>query len=343
LLQISGVWWSFIAIHDRIAADVSNVRGCVSKLVLIGGAGNIGGSLAYLATTKGLFSEVVVFDIKESICAGKALDIIQCCGLLGTDVKLTGSSNYADLRGADAIVVTAGLARQPGMSRDDLLVKNASIITEVAQNIRTHAEGEPLVVVVTNPLDVMAWVMHKVTGFSKKKVIGMSGALDTSRFNYFLAQKLRVSSQSVASIILGSHGDTMVPLIDYTSVGGIPLTKLIEMKIITRAEIDTIAERARNGGAEIVGLLGSGSAYYAPATCVHHMLESYMNDRRMLITCCVMLEGEYGVKGLYAGVPIILGKNGVEQILELPLPAQDKAAFEASVAAVSKAVNSLKV
>ena len=315
--------------------------GRATKLVLIGGAGNIGGSLAFLAASKGLVNEIVIFDLKDSVCSGKALDIAQCSGLFCTDLKLSGSSDYKDLEGADVIVVTAGLARQPGMSRDDLLAKNSSIISDIAVKIKENAKGEPLIIVVTNPLDVMTWVMLKNTGFSKKKVIGMSGALDTSRLNHFIANELQVSTQCVSSIIFGGHGDTMVLSRDYISISGIPLKKLIEMKRISDDAVSSICQRACDGGAEIVKLLGSGSAYYAPATCVAGMIESYLMDRRTLLSCCVALDGEYGVTGACVGVPIVLGRNGVEEIIELPLSQIDRSSFDKSVSSVKDLIKKL--
>lgn len=311
-----------------------------NKIALIG-AGNIGGTLAHLIGLKNL-GDVVLFDVAEGVAKGKALDIEQSSVVEGYDASLTGSSNYADIAGADVAIVTAGIARKPGMSRDDLLATNTAIIKSVAQGIKEHAPNA-FVIVITNPLDAMVYVMQKFSGLPANKVVGMAGVLDSSRMSLFLAREFNVSVEDINSCVLGGHGDTMVPLIRYSSVAGIPIPDLIEMGLTTKAKIDEIVQRTRDGGAEIVKLLGNGSAFYAPATSAIAMAESYLLDKRRVLPVAAQLNGEYGVKDLYIGVPAIIGKNGVEKVIEIKLNSQELTMFNHSVEAVKKLVSEIKI
>ncbi len=309
------------------------------KISLIG-AGNIGGTIAHLILLKGL-GDVVLYDIAEGVPQGKALDILQCSYVTGSDVKVKGSNSYSDIRDSDVVVVTAGVPRKPGMSRDDLLSINKKIISETAKNIKEHAPNA-FVIVVTNPLDAMVWVMQNQTGFSTNKVVGMAGILDSSRYAAFLSEELRVSIQDIRSFVLGGHGDTMVPLLNYTTVAGIPIKEFIKSGAIKKEKLDQIVERTKNGGAEIVNLLKTGSAYYAPATAAVEMIESYLLDKRRLLPCAAYLNGEYGVKDLYVGVPVIIGKKGVEQVVEVSLDNTEKESFDKSVQAVRNLISDCK-
>ncbi|OFW81182.1 MAG: malate dehydrogenase [Alphaproteobacteria bacterium RIFCSPLOWO2_01_FULL_40_26] len=311
-----------------------------NKISLIG-AGNIGGTLAHLAGLKNL-GDVVMFDVMENVAKGKALDIEQSSVVEDFDASLVGASNYADIAESDVIIVTAGIARKPGMSRDDLLATNAGIIKSVAEGIRQHAPNA-FVIVITNPLDAMVYVMQKVSGLPSHKVVGMAGVLDSSRMSLFLAREFKVSVEDVNACVLGGHGDTMVPLIRYSSVAGIPVPDLIEMGWTTKTKIDEIVQRTRDGGAEIVKLLGTGSAFYAPASSAILMAESYLFDKRKVLPVAACLNGEYGVKGFYIGVPAIIGKNGVEKIVEIKLNAQELTMFNRSVEAVKKLVDEVKI
>ena len=306
-----------------------------NKIALVG-AGNIGGTLAHLVGLKDL-GDVVILDIAAGIGAGKALDIEQSSVVDNFDSKMIGTDNYKDIKDSDVVIVTAGIARKPGMSRDDLIATNTKIIASVAKGIKENAPNA-LVIVITNPLDAMVAVMQKVTGFKPNKVIGMAGVLDSSRMSLFLAREFNVSVEDVNSFVLGGHGDTMVPLVRYSSVKGIPVPDLIKMGWTTNAKIEEIVQRTRDGGAEIVKLLGTGSAFDAPAASAIEMAESYLKDKRKILPCAVYLNGEYGVKGLYIGVPAIIGKNGVEKVVEVELNAEEKAMFDNSVAAVEKLV-----
>ncbi len=307
-----------------------------NKIALIG-AGNIGGTLAHLASLKNL-GDVILFDVNAGVAQGKALDIEQSSVVEDFDASLTGTSNYADIAGSDVIIVTAGIARKPGMSRDDLMNTNVGIIKTVAEGIKQHAP-EAFVIVITNPLDAMVHVMQKVSGLPKNKVVGMAGVLDSARFGLFLAREFNVSVEDVNCFVLGGHGDTMVPLIRYSSVAGIPLPDLIEMGWTTKNKIDEIVQRTRDGGAEIVKLLGTGSAFYAPAASAILMAESYLFDKRKVLPVAASLSGEYGVNGLYIGVPAVIGKNGVEKIVEVKLNSQELTMFNRSVEAVKKLVS----
>lgn len=311
-----------------------------NKIALVG-AGNIGGTLAHLAGLKNL-GDVVILDVNEGVAKGKALDLEQSSVVENFDANFTGTSNYADIAGADVVIVTAGIARKPGMSRDDLMVTNTSIIKTVAEGVKEHAPNA-FVIVITNPLDAMVYVMQKVSGLPTNKVVGMAGVLDSSRMSLFLAREFGVSVEDVNACVLGGHGDTMVPLIRYSSVAGIPIPDLIEMGWTTKTKIEEIVQRTRDGGAEIVKLLGTGSAFYAPATSAIAMAESYLFDRKRVLPVAAHLNGEYGVKGLYIGVPAIIGKEGVEKIVEIKLNTSELTMFNRSVEAVKKLIEETKL
>ncbi|MFM9842720.1 MAG: malate dehydrogenase [Dongiaceae bacterium] len=302
------------------------------KRIALIGAGNIGGTLALLVGLKEL-GDVILFDIVDGVPQGKALDLAQASPVEGFDAALRGTSNYADIAGADVAIVTAGVPRKPGMSRDDLIGINTKVIREVGQALRTHCPNA-FVIVITNPLDVMVWVMREATGFPHSRVVGMAGVLDTARFRFFLAEEFKVSVEDVSAFVLGGHGDTMVPLIRYSTVAGIPVPDLVKKGWSTKERIDAIVQRTRDGGAEIVGLLKTGSAFYAPAAAAVQMAESYLLDKKRVLPCAAHLNGEYGVKDLYVGVPVILGAGGVERVVEIDLDASERAMFEKSVSAV---------
>src|SRR6185295_8796038 len=302
-----------------------------NKIALIG-AGQIGGTLALLAGLKEL-GDVVLFDVVEGIPQGKALDIVQGSSIEGYDASITGANDYSAIKGADVVIVTAGVPRKPGMSRDDLIGINTKIVGEVGAGIKANAP-DAFVITITNPLDAMVWVMKEATGFPANRVVGMAGVLDSARFRYFLADEFKVSVEDVTAFVLGGHGDTMVPLIRYSTVAGIPLPDLVKMGWTTKERLDAIVKRTRDGGAEIVNLLKTGSAFYAPAASAIAMAESYLKDKRRVLPCAAMLNGEYGVKGLYVGVPVIIGANGVEKVVEIDLSRAEKAMFDKSVAAV---------
>jgi malate dehydrogenase len=303
-----------------------------SKIALIG-AGQIGGTLALLAAQKEL-GDVMLFDIVEGMPAGKALDLVQSTPIEGYNAALSGTSDYAEaLRGAAVVIVTAGIPRKPGMSRDDLIATNADVIKTVAQNVRTHCP-DAFVIVITNPLDAMVWVMQKVSGLPPRKVVGMAGILDSARFRYFLAAEFGVSVEDVTAFVLGGHGDTMVPLVRYSTVAGIPLPDLVRMGWTTRERLDAIVQRTRDGGGEIVKLLKTGSAFYAPAAAAIQMAESYLRDQKRVLPCAAYLDGAYGVAGYYVGVPVVIGADGVERVIEIELDAEERAAFEKSAQAV---------
>lgn len=306
-----------------------------TKISLIGG-GNIGGVLAHLISLKEL-GDVVMFDIAEGLPQGKTLDISQAGSITGSDCNIKGTNDYKDIEGSDVIIVTAGLPRKPGMSRDDLINTNASVIKTVAANIKKYAPNA-FVIVITNPLDVMVYVMLKESGLPHNMVVGMAGVLDSSRFNLFLANEFNVSVENVSSFVLGGHGDLMVPLIRYSTINGIPVLDLVEMGWSSKEKIDAIVERTRNGGGEIVALLKTGSAYVAPATSAIEMLESYLKDKRKILGCAAYLQGEYGVNDCYVGVPVIIGQNGVEKIVEIKLTEEEKVLFDQSVDGVKKLI-----
>jgi len=310
------------------------------KIALIGG-GMIGGTLAHLAALKEL-GDIVIFDIAEGLPQGKALDISQSGPVEGFNAKLTGANSYEAIAGADVCIVTAGVARKPGMSRDDLLGINLKVMASVGAGIKQYAPNA-FVICITNPLDVMVWALQKYCGLPPQKVVGMAGVLDSARFRHFLAEEFNVSVQDVTAFVLGGHGDTMVPLIRYSAVAGIPVPDLIKMGWSTSEKIDKIVQRTRDGGAEIVGLLKTGSAYYAPATSAIEMAESYLKDKRRLLPVAAHLTGQYGVKNTYVGVPVVIGANGVERIAEIALSDEDKAGFKKSVDAVHGLMDAAKV
>lgn len=309
------------------------------KIALIGG-GMIGGTLAHLISLKEL-ADVVIFDIVDGLPQGKALDLAESSAVEGFDVSLSGTSSYSGLKGADVVIVTAGVPRKPGMSRDDLLDINLKVMSQVGAGIKKYAQ-DAFVICITNPLDAMVWALQKACGLPRQRVVGMAGVLDSSRFTYFLSQEFGVSIEDVSSFVLGGHGDTMVPLTRYSTVGGIPLPDLVKMKWTTQKRLNEIVQRTRDGGAEIVGLLKTGSAYYAPASSAIAMAESYLKDKKRVLPCAAYLNGQYGVKGLYVGVPTIIGAKGVEKIIEVALNREEKLAFNKSVNAVKGLVEACK-
>ena len=310
-----------------------------SKIALIG-AGMIGGTLAHLAGLKDL-GDVVLFDIAEGIPDGKALDLAQSGPVEGFDSHLKGTNQYTDIKGADVIIVTAGVARKPGMSRDDLLEINLKVMGQVGAGIKKYAP-KAFVICITNPLDAMVWALQKASGLPRNMVVGMAGVLDSARFRHFLADEFDVSVEDVTAFVLGGHGDTMVPLPRYSTVAGIPLPDLIKMKWLTKARLNAIVDRTRNGGAEIVGLLKTGSAYYAPASSAISMAESYLKDKKRVLPCAAYLNGEYGVTGLYVGVPVVIGAKGMERVVEIELNATERKDFMSSVEAVKGLVEACK-
>lgn len=306
-----------------------------NKISLIG-AGNIGGTLAHLAGLKNL-GDIVLLDLNDGTAKGKALDIEQSSVSEDFDSNIIGTSDYKDIKDSDVVIVTAGIARKPGMSRDDLLATNVKVISSVAKGIKEYAPNA-FVIVITNPLDAMVHVMQKVSGLPANKVVGMAGVLDSSRFGLFLAREFNVSVEDVNCFVLGGHGDTMVPLVRYSTVSGMPIPDLIEMGWTTKTKIEEIVQRTRDGGAEIVKLLGNGSAFYAPASSAILMAESYLFDKRRILPVAAKLDGEYDVKDLYIGVPAVIGANGVEKIVEVKLNTQELTMFTRSVEAVKKLV-----
>ena len=305
------------------------------KIALIGG-GNIGGVLAEQVAYREL-GDVIIFDVVEGMPQGKALDMAKGAPLAGSDAKITGVNDYEGVAGADVVIITAGLARKPGMSRDDLLKTNLSIMKQVAAGVRDHAPNA-FVIVISNPLDAMVYTFKEVSGFPKNRVIGMAGVLDSTRFRSFVAWELGVSVQDVTALVLGGHGDTMVPLVRYCTVAGIP----IEM-MMPRKRIDEIVERTKAAGGEVVGLLKTGSAFVSPAMSALEMAESYLLDKKRVLACACLCEGEFGVDGLYVGVPCVIGEDGVERIIELELDAEEQAAFDASVEHVRTLVSQIEL
>ena len=303
-----------------------------NKIALIG-SGMIGGTLAHLAGLKEL-GDIVLFDIADGIPQGKGLDIAQSSPVEGFDANLTGASDYSAIEGADVCIVTAGVARKPGMSRDDLLGINLKVMEQVGAGIKKYAPNA-FVICITNPLDAMVWALQKFSGLPANKVVGMAGVLDSSRFRLFLAKEFNVSVEDVTAFVLGGHGDSMVPLARYSTVAGIPLTDLVTMGWLTAERLEEIIQRTRDGGAEIVGLLKTGSAYYAPAASAIAMAESYLKDKKRVLPCAAHLDGQYGVKDMYVGVPTVIGAGGVERIIEIDLNKAEKEAFDKSVASVA--------
>jgi malate dehydrogenase len=310
-----------------------------NKIALIGG-GMIGGTLAHLIGLKEL-GDVVIFDIAEGLPQGKGLDIAQAAPVDGFDTKYLGTQDYADIAGADVVIVTAGVPRKPGMSRDDLLGINLKVMKAVGEGVKQHAP-DAFVICVTNPLDAMVWALREFSGLPHNKVVGMAGVLDSARFRHFLADEFNVSVEDVTAFVLGGHGDTMVPVAEYSTVAGIPLPDLVKMGWTTQEKLDAIIARTRSGGGEIVSLLKTGSAYYAPATSSIAMAESYLKDKRRLLPCAAHLTGQYGVNDIYVGVPVIIGKNGVEKIVEIALTDSAKANLQVSIDAVKELVEACK-
>ena len=309
------------------------------KIALIG-AGQIGGTLALLIGLKEL-GDVVLFDVVEGIPQGKALDLIEASPVEGFDARFTGANDYSAIAGADVVIVTAGIPRKPGMSRDDLIGINAKVMGQVGAAIKQHAP-KAFVICITNPLDVMVWVLREACGLPHSHVVGMAGVLDSARFRYFLAEEFKVSVEDVSAFVLGGHGDSMVPLIRYSAVAGIPLPDLVKMGWTTKEKLDKIVQRTRDGGGEIVNLLKTGSAFYAPAASAIAMAESYLRDKKRVLPCAAWLTGQYGVKDLYVGVPVVIGANGVEKIVEVTLDPAEKQMFEKSVASVQGLVEACK-
>lgn len=310
-----------------------------AKIALVG-AGMIGGTLAHLAGLKEL-GDIAMVDIAEGVPQGKGLDLAESAPVEGFDCDFNGSNEYDVIEGADVVIVTAGIPRKPGMSRDDLIGINTGIINSVGANIKQYAP-EAFVIVITNPLDVMVEVMQRATGFADNKVVGMAGVLDSARFRYFLADEFGVSVEDVTAFVLGGHGDTMVPSVRYSTIAGIPLPDCVEMGWSTQEKIDAIVDRTRKGGGEIVALLKTGSAYYAPASSAIAMAESYLKDKKRVLPCAAKLTGQYGVDGLYIGVPVVIGKNGVEKIIEIKLNDEEQAMFDHSVEAVKDLVTAME-
>ena len=310
------------------------------KIALIG-AGQIGGTLALLAALKEL-GDIVLFDIVDGVPQGKALDLAESTPVEGVNARLLGASDYAAIGGADVVIVTAGVPRKPGMSRDDLLGINLKVMDAVGAGIREHAK-HAFVICITNPLDAMVWALQKSCGLPTKKVVGMAGVLDSARFRYFLSEEFNVSPEDVTGFVLGGHGDEMVPSVRYSSVGGIPLPDLVKMGWTTQARLDAIVERTRKGGGEIVNLLKTGSAFYAPAASAITMAEAYLKDQRRVLPCAAHLTGQYGVHNTYVGVPVVIGANGVERIIEIAFDETEKAMFAKSVASVHGLMEACKV
>jgi malate dehydrogenase len=307
------------------------------KKIALVGAGNIGGTLALLAGLKEL-GDVVMFDVVDGIPQGKALDILEAGPVESFDARITGSSDYSAIKGADVVIVTAGIARKPGMSRDDLIGINTGVMKSVGEGIKNNCP-DAFVICITNPLDAMVWALKHYSGLPANRLVGMAGVLDSARFRTFLAEEMNVSVEDVTAFVLGGHGDTMVPLVRYSTVAGIPLPDLVKMGWMKQEKLDQIVQRTRDGGGEIVALLKTGSAFYAPASSAISMAEAYLKDKKRVLPCAVYLNGEYGQKDLYVGVPVVLGGNGVERIVQIQLNAEEKAMFDKSCAAVSGLVD----
>jgi malate dehydrogenase len=310
------------------------------KKIALVGAGNIGGTLAHLISLKEL-GDIVLFDIVEGVPQGKSLDIAQSAPVEGVNTALRGTNDYADLAGSDVVIVTAGVPRKPGMSRDDLIGTNVKVMKAVGEGIKAHCPNA-FIICVTNPLDVMVWALREISQQPHNMVVGMAGVLDSSRFRHFLAEEFDVSVEDVTAFVLGGHGDTMVPLVRYSTVAGIPLPDLVKMGWTTQERLDAIVQRTRDGGAEIVGLLKTGSAFYAPATSAIAMAEAYLKDKKRLLPCAAWCDGVYGLQDTYVGVPVIMGAGGVERVVEIELSSDEKAMFDHSVGAVRTLVDVAK-
>ena len=309
------------------------------KITLIG-AGQIGGTLAHLIAIKSL-ADVVLFDVAEGLAKGKALDIAQSSPVEGFNIQLKGTNNYEDTKNSDVIIITAGVPRKPGMSRDDLLGINLKIIKQVAEGIK-RTSPNAFVICITNPLDVIVMALQKFSGLPKNKVVGMAGILDSSRFIYFLSEKLKINVEKIKSFVLGGHGDTMVAMLNHTKVDGVPIKKIVESGKLTQKDLESLVDRTKKGGAEIVKYLEKGSAFYAPAAAGVEMAESYLKDLKKELPCAAYLNGEYGAKNIYAGVPVIIGKNGVEKVVEIKLSSPEQKEFENSIKAVQELYNAAK-
>jgi malate dehydrogenase len=310
-----------------------------NKIALIG-AGQIGGTLAHLAGLKEL-GDIVLFDIAEGTPQGKALDLAESSPVDGFDANLSGANSYEAIAGADVVIVTAGVPRKPGMSRDDLLEINLKVMEQVGAGLKAHAPNA-FVICITNPLDAMVWALQKFSGLPANKVVGMAGVLDSARFRYFLAEEFTVSVEDVTAFVLGGHGDTMVPLTRYSTVAGIPLPDLVKMGWCTAERLEEIVQRTRDGGAEIVGLLKTGSAFYAPASSAIAMAESYLKDKKRVLPCAAHLDGQYGLNDTYVGVPVVIGAGGVERVIEIEMNGDEKAMFDKSIASVDGLVEACK-
>ena len=310
------------------------------KKISLVGSGNIGGTLAHLIGLKEL-ADVVLIDLVKGVPQGKSLDIAETSPIEKFDIDLKGSNNLADVKNSDVIIVTAGSPRKPGMSRDDLIEINLKVMKEVGAAIKKYSK-EAFVICITNPLDAMVWALKEFSGLSHKKVVGMAGVLDSARFRYFIAKEMKVSIENVSAFVLGGHGDTMVPLVRFSSVGGIPLPELIKMRILKKEQIINIVERTKNGGGEIVSLLKSGSAYYAPASAALEMAESFLKNKRKILPCAAYLNGEYGLKNIYVGVPVIIGSKGIEKVIEVKLSSDEKKMFRKSSSSVKKLIDVVK-
>jgi malate dehydrogenase len=309
------------------------------KIALIGG-GQIGGTLAHLVALKEL-GDIVLFDIVEGLPQGKSLDLAQAGPIEGFDARLKGTNSYADIARADVVIVTAGVPRKPGMSRDDLLGINLKIMGAVGDGIKSHAP-DAFVICITNPLDAMVWALRQFSGVPHEKIIGMAGVLDSARFRHFLAEELNVSVEDVSAFVLGGHGDTMVPMPRFSTVAGIPLPELVKMGWISQDRLDKLVQRTRDGGAEIVGLLKTGSAFYAPATAAIEMAQSYLRDKKRILPCAAYVNGPYGINDLYVGVPVVIGEKGAEKIVELELTAEERAALVKSADSVRGLIDACK-
>jgi malate dehydrogenase len=310
------------------------------KKIALLGAGQIGGTLALLAGLKEL-GDIVLFDIVDGVPQGKALDLAESAPVEGFDAKLAGTSTYAGIEGADVVIVTAGVPRKPGMSRDDLLGTNLKVMEQVGAGIKKYAP-DAFVICITNPLDAMVWALQKASGLPRKKVVGMAGVLDSARFRHFLAEEFNVSVEDVTAFVLGGHGDDMVPLVRYSGVAGIPLPDLVKMGWITQDKVDAIVERTRKGGGEIVALLKTGSAFYAPAASAIAMAESYLKDKKRVLPCAAYLTGQYGVDDLYVGVPAVIGAGGIERVVEIDLDKAERAMFDKSIESVRTLVQACR-
>ncbi len=310
-----------------------------AKIALIG-SGMIGGTLAHICAREEL-GDVVLFDIVEGLPQGKGLDLAEATSVFGRDVALKGAQDYADIAGADVCIVTSGVPRKPGMSRDDLLGINLKVMKSVGEGIRAHAR-DAFVICITNPLDAMVWALREFSGLPAHKVVGMAGVLDSARFGYFLAEKLGVSVEDVRAWTLGGHGDDMVPMTRYSTVGGLPLPVLVQQGMLSQADLDAIVQRTRGGGGEIVALLKTGSAYYAPAESAIAMAKSFLKDKKRVLPCAAHLNGQYGLKDLYVGVPAVIGAGGVERVIEFPMDGAEKAMFDKSVASVQGLIAACK-